>query len=135
MKGHVRTIKIALEAKLGKEIPEDHGLLSWIVQFASQSYNRFHLGADGRSPKERLIGRRVPRPACHFGENVYWMPLAPDGKPPSLDPRFLEGYFGGYCNDTDSITGPLCIEVAVPLRRVPTRDASALFVLKMFHSV
>ena len=31
MKGHVRTCKIALEKKIGMEIPETHPLLSWLV--------------------------------------------------------------------------------------------------------
>ena len=62
MKGHVRTIKLDLEMKLKTIIPEDHNLMTWLVKYASQSYNRFHMGQDGRSPNERVLGRKILGP-------------------------------------------------------------------------
>ena len=70
MKGHVRTCKISLEHKLGSEIPETHPLLSWLVYYACQAYNRYHLGPDGRSPRERVLGRRVSGPVACFSESI-----------------------------------------------------------------
>ena len=87
MKGHVRTLKIALERQLGCEISEDHGLLSWLVRHAASTYRRFHVGVDGRTPLERITGRRTGGPIAHFCEAVWWMPLHPKGKPPALDAR------------------------------------------------
>ena len=37
MKGHTRTLKISLENKLQTKIPDDHPIITWIVQFASRS--------------------------------------------------------------------------------------------------
>ena len=57
-KAMVRTIKDALEWRLGAEIPDDHPLLTWISRYGSIACRRFAIGGDGRTPWERLTGRR-----------------------------------------------------------------------------
>ena len=79
LKSHTRTIKYALEEQIGMQVPSDHNLLTWMVHFASESYNRFHVGSDGRTPKERVIGRKGGAPIARFGESVWYKPLHPRG--------------------------------------------------------
>ena len=93
MKGHVRSVKLELESGLGVTIPDTHCILSWIVKFACSTYYRYHIGADGRTARERVKGRKAPAPQAQFGEAVWWMPLTPDGNPGALEPRFYEGFF------------------------------------------
>ena len=102
MKGHVRTLKIAVERKLNCTIPETHCLITWLVQYASRAYNRYHIGPDGRAPKERILGRRVPGPVAHFAELVHWMPLTVEGRPPAMDARYLDGYYMGYAEGSNT---------------------------------
>ena len=66
MKGHVRTLKFDTESLIGKEIPDTHNLLTWLVKYAASAYNRFHVGTDGRTPFERLVGRRSLIPLRHL---------------------------------------------------------------------
>ena len=54
MEGHLRTIKVALEQRIGQPIPPDHNLFTWMVAFAAATYRRCHIGAEGRTPQERL---------------------------------------------------------------------------------
>ena len=67
LKNHVRTLKYFLEEQLGVPIPDDHNILTWMVAHASTCYNRYHLGADGRTPKERVLGRKLGPPLAQFG--------------------------------------------------------------------
>ena len=59
MKGHVRSVKVGLEEKLGCPIPENHNLMTWVVDYAGGSYRRFHVGRDGKCPLERILGRKT----------------------------------------------------------------------------
>ena len=40
MKGHTRTLKFALERKLGIPLPENHNIFTWRVKFAASTYRR-----------------------------------------------------------------------------------------------
>ena len=100
MKGHVRSVKIALEEKIGCEIPATHNLMTWVVAFARSSYRKYHIGKDGRSPMERVFGRTPNGPAAHFGEAVWWKPLSPSSRPGALEERFQDGYFAGHVDGT-----------------------------------
>ena len=63
VKGHVRSIKLAVESASGVEVPADHDLLTWLVPYAASMHRRFALGRDGKTAYERNVGRRaVPTP-------------------------------------------------------------------------
>ena len=47
LKGLVRTLKDALETRLGKALPDSHGLITWLVRYASAVYCRYTVGRDG----------------------------------------------------------------------------------------
>ena len=93
LKAHTRSLKYALEQNLGVQVPDTHNILTWLVYYACQSYNRFRTGSDGRTPRERVIGRKGDSPVAGFGESVWYKPLQPRGRPPPLDERFQIGYF------------------------------------------
>ena len=44
MEGMIRTLKHALEARFGKELPVDHVVMLWLVDHAAAVWRRFHLG-------------------------------------------------------------------------------------------
>ena len=101
MKNHVRTVKFSLERHLGVAIPNDHNLLTWVVHYASMTYNKFHIGADGRTPRERIIGRKIGPAMAKFGESVWWKPLISRGRAPPLDERFRLGFFVSYVSGSN----------------------------------
>ena len=48
--GMIRTIKSALEIRIGKRITPTDKCVPWLVEHASQLYSRFKVGKDGRTP-------------------------------------------------------------------------------------
>ena len=69
VKGLTRTLKSSTEKNLRTEIGPFH--------LAAQLENRYMVGADGRTPTERLRGRGVQRPVHELGGKVLFLPLAP----------------------------------------------------------
>ena len=69
VKGHVRSIKLAVESASSVEVPADHGLWSWLVPYAASMHRRFAVGHDGKTAYERNEGRRAV-PLAQFGERV-----------------------------------------------------------------
>ena len=56
-KGHVRTLRSALQRRLDTEIPPEHPIITWICRHASQMHYRFAIGRDRRTAHQRLTGR------------------------------------------------------------------------------
>ena len=53
IEGQVRTMKLALESRIGMEIPSDHDVVPWIVEYAATIINKGQAGADGKTAYER----------------------------------------------------------------------------------
>ena len=62
VKGHVRSIKLAVVSSSGVEMPADHDLLRWLVPYAAAMHRRFVVGRDGKTAYERNVGRRAVPP-------------------------------------------------------------------------
>ena len=60
---------------MGQEIPETHAILTWVARRGNFLISRYRVGADGRTPYERLKGKRWKRPMVTFGEKVWFRPL------------------------------------------------------------
>ncbi len=67
---HSRTLKLALEARLGQKIDEDAAIIQWVIPHAAYLLSRYSVGRDGMTPHERLTGRKWRRPMVEFGEVV-----------------------------------------------------------------
>ena len=59
VEGQIRVLKDALEMRLEVQIPSNHNILSWLVEFAGTVVNRYEVGRDGKTPYERLRGEAV----------------------------------------------------------------------------
>ena len=44
----------------------------------------------------------MPGPVAKFGELVHWMPLVVEGRPPPLEARYMEGYYAGEDEETNT---------------------------------
>ena len=49
----------------------------WLVDFAANLMNRCDVGSDGKTPLQRLHGRRDNTPVLEFGEKILYMPAKP----------------------------------------------------------
>ena len=68
--GQLRTLKIALEQRVGIKVNEDLPVMEWLLEHSSFLLNKFSVGKDGMTAHERATGRRWKRPILEFGESV-----------------------------------------------------------------
>ena len=99
VQGLLRTLKLCLEARIGKRIPTEHPLMAWLVRFTSWLLSVRVRGQDGKTAYERLRGKPFARRLVAFGEVCLgkFATKGPshdeDGK---LRPRWFKGIFLGY---------------------------------------
>ena len=72
--GQVRTMKDALESRIGEEIGPDHVVMTWLAEYAATLLRRCLISSDGRTPYEKIKGRPSRRPMAEFGEKVWYRP-------------------------------------------------------------
>ena len=77
IEGQVRTIMLALGSRIGSEIPSDHDVIPWIVEYAATIINKGQVGADGKTAYERLKGEPAHLSGLEFGEKVLWKSSTP----------------------------------------------------------
>ena len=92
--GQARTLKAALEHRIGTGVPPDARILCWLVEFAAYLMNRCDVGSDGKTPLQRLHGRRGDTPILEVGEKILYMPAKP-ARGGKWEPRFHPGVFVG----------------------------------------
>ena len=102
VKGHVRSIKLAVESASGVEVPADHDLL--LVPYAASMHRRFAVGRDGKTAYERNEGRRAVLPLAQFSERIWWMLLQPSNRRPCpLHSRFEQGRYLGPMGGSNTV--------------------------------
>ena len=67
---HLRTLKIALEARLGVTLPQSSKVMEWAIRHAAFLITRYSVGHDGMAGWERLNGRKWNRCIVEFAEVV-----------------------------------------------------------------
>ena len=94
--------------------------MPWLVEHAGNVLTLFEVGSDGRTPYQRLRGRKMKIGMVEFGEIVHYMPLDIKNRG-KLEPRFCEGvYLGINMTSSEAIIGTeLGIVKARTVRRVP----------------
>ena len=71
----VRSMKIALDTRLGVQLATSTPILSWMIEYAALVIRRHLVGSDGRTAYERLKGRGDRRRVLEFDEHVLYKPL------------------------------------------------------------
>ena len=99
LRGMFRTHKLCLEKRLGRRIPVEHPMMTWLLEHVGLVMNAVSLGPDGKTPWRRARGRDFNMSLYGFGEQVFFKQ---DPKGPQHDsrgnmgPRMLPGTFLGY---------------------------------------
>ena len=75
--GQARILKAALEHRIGTRIPLHARILCWLVEIVVYPMNWCDIGSDGKTPLQRLHGRRDNTPILEFGEKILYMPAKP----------------------------------------------------------
>ena len=102
IEGQVRTMIDALENKLGMKVDADWDVVPWLIMHSGLLINRFQVGSDGKTPHERLRGRKSKKELVEFGEQVHYLPLdaGDDGK---IDAKWSEGTWLGIKMESDEV--------------------------------
>ena len=53
VEGQSRTVKSAIEARLGERIPSDHDVIPWLVEYAAVPLNRCHVEEGGKNKQRK----------------------------------------------------------------------------------
>ncbi len=71
-RGQFRTMKSDLEDRLGKKLPNEHPLVSWLAEHVTTLLNIRSRGQDGLTPWTRARGRPYSQTTYCFGESVFY---------------------------------------------------------------
>ena len=93
VKGLVRVHHRALENAIGASIPSRHPIFTWLAEHVGDILTKYTVGKDGRTPYERLIGRKVREELLSFGEQVWYKKKR--GSVGDLDSQWGEGIWVG----------------------------------------
>ena len=100
--GLVRTYKIALERRVGREVPDDSAIMGWIVEWAATLHRRYRIGSDGRTAVQRYRGKTAELAITEFGERVLAQELLGHPNPRNnTEARFVEGIVVGIIEESD----------------------------------
>ena len=70
LEGLIRTHILELDEKLNCKLSLDMAWFNWLVEYCADVHNRHQVGADGKTPWERLKGRRCHGYVQEFGRVV-----------------------------------------------------------------
>ena len=137
--GQLRTLKIALEARLRCKVESEWEILEWASEWASELINRCQVGRDGRTAYYRLHGRNSTKGLIEFGERVLAKPLrgVKHNRKVSLKDRWIFATWVGLDKRTNEHVvilddGGAAIRVRTVLRRPKSDrwDADAIRKIK-----
>ncbi len=87
--GLFRTLKLCLEARIGKFVPVTHAIVPWMLQHTCTLLNAQTRGPDGLTPWARIKGRSFNQRLLGFGEVVLYKLST---KAPHSAPRRQHGH-------------------------------------------
>jgi hypothetical protein len=90
----LRTMKSALDERMGVKIDIKHPINTWLCEFAGYMMNRMEVASDGKTPYERIKGKKAEVLGLEFGEKVLWK-YHVGKKMEKLNARWGHGIFVG----------------------------------------
>ena len=123
-KGLFRVLLFALEAKLRGRIPSRHAAFAWLASHTGDVVTKHLLGKDGRTPYERLYGKRLVEEGLEFGERLLWRPARRDAQGVLAEPRWEEGVWLGrrWGRSTHIIFSNGCVYHCRAVQRKPASE-------------
>ena len=95
-----RTLLLDLQQCIGSRIPLGNNVISWLVNWAATSTNKFKLDKAGRTAFYRVTGSSHRRPIAKCCERVWWIPNGPRDAGMKAESRTQEGTYLGIRNQT-----------------------------------
>ena len=90
----LRTMKSSLDERMGVKIDILHPVNTWLCEFAGYMMNRMEVASDGKTPYERIKGKKAAVLGLEFGEKILWKHRVGE-KMEKLNARWGYGLFVG----------------------------------------
>ena len=91
--GLLRTLKMALETRIGTKVGLEHDLISWMIRHSAWLITRFRVRTSGRTAYELIRERRYEGSIVEFGE-IVWARIPTTKKLGKLDKRRVKVVWG-----------------------------------------
>ena len=96
VEGQIRTLKSALDARIGRDLSGSAHILPWLIEFSAVLLCRYLVGHDGKTPYERCKGKQSRMLGMEFAEKVLFRRTPAPGQIGKMDSLWNEGMFVGY---------------------------------------
>ena len=124
-----RVLKMAVEEVLGG-FSVKHPAFTWLVLHAADSYNKFHVGADGRTAYKKIRGRPYSGGMFEFGQCILYK-ISSKVHGGDMGPRWAKGiWLGKRFTTEEHVIGTIdgVVAIAGAVREHPeTKWDSKLF--------
>jgi hypothetical protein len=91
-----------LETRLGSRLNSCHPFISYLVEHAAKTINRYRVGQDGKTAYRRWKGKDFKVEIPEIGEKVFYLPRKIDIIDKSV-PRWSYGIFVGVTDDSNEM--------------------------------
>ena len=72
VKDQVRTLRPALQKRVGCRIPAGHPIITWMVKHAGELISEYQLNRDGQTAYHNVFGKPCKDVIVEFGEEVHY---------------------------------------------------------------
>ena len=91
---NLRANTSSLDERFGVRVDVQHPVLTWLCEYVSYMMNRLEVASDGKTPYERVKGKRADVAGLEFGEKVLWK-YSPGKRMENMNARWGYGMFLG----------------------------------------
>ena len=99
LRGIIRTVKCHIESRMQEPLDDDSLVMPWFVEHPGCILSRCQKGLDGKTPFERLLGKRPTQEFVPFGEKVLARKITTDPMN-RMNPRNQCGIWLGMQNNS-----------------------------------
>ena len=100
--GVFRSMKDALESRLGKRLDGECWAIPWLIRHATAMMNRMHVHPNGKTSYEYVKGKRYKRETIEFGERLHYLKPDSVGKD-KFHTRWNNGIYCGHLDESGEI--------------------------------
>ena len=99
LRGIIRTIKCHIESRTQESLGDESPVILWLVEHAGCILSRCQKGRDGKTPFERMHGKKPPQEFVPFGEKVLARRVTTEPRN-RMNPRYKYGVWLGMRNNS-----------------------------------
>ena len=96
VQGVARTLKIALEERIGQRIQASDPIIPWLIRHSGHLITRSWIRPNGKTAYQMIKGRRSNAQLKELGEAVWFRIPETKSMPGKLEPKWEEGVYVGF---------------------------------------